>query len=173
MNREDIKDIKKQVIVKTLVGLFVAGILFIVGLIRGWWPHIYIFLIGQTKVYNGFLLLILICVLWCFVIFRKTKKFESPPCKTKNVNLINAISVVAENIIKECVMQDTTEFDDASMIRKLSHSKIEIEAAIDELVSCGLVLASQVATSFKEGWDYYFTTKGKKYMLGIKKKFNL
>jgi len=78
-----------------------------------------------------------------------------------------SLSEVARSILIRCLELDVTEFTDENMIRNLKHSRIKVEAAIDELSNLNLISIGSVSYGGGEV-DYYLTSEGKQFILTLK-----
>jgi len=87
----------------------------------------------------------------------------------KSTELPQKLSEVAEAILRKCMQEDITNFNDKNMIRSLPYSKIEIEAGIDELSHLKLVHLGSVQM-MGGGANYYLTTEGMKFVLKLQNK---
>ncbi len=76
----------------------------------------------------------------------------------------HVLSEVAKNILKQCIKSDTTDFADEYMMHSLSHTRVEIEAAFDELEQVELIFQNYDVLG--EG-SHALTPKGKKVALKI------
>ncbi len=72
------------------------------------------------------------------------------------------LSEVAVAILRVCIERDITDFYSENMITVISFTRMQTEAAIEELEEKGLVALASVGP---DGSNYYVTSEGKKFAL--------
>lgn len=72
------------------------------------------------------------------------------------------LTEVARDVLRLYVQQDVTDLFDEDIIRALRHSRIHVEAALDELEKAGILNLG--ASVMDQGNSYFLTEKGKKYL---------
>ena len=75
------------------------------------------------------------------------------------------LSATAIDILRKCIEQDITDFDLNRIIPQLSYSRLQTEAAIDELEEKDLIQLGSVGMD--SGPNYYITPEGKKQALKL------
>lgn len=78
------------------------------------------------------------------------------------------LSEAANDVLKECLMRDLSEFYESEMISYVNRSSIEIESAFDELRDNGLIIQRKTITD-ERGAGYGLTPSGRKYVLKLDK----
>lgn len=96
------------------------------------------------------------------------KKLKSLPASQPK----KEISPVAQEILRHCIKEDVTEFNDEIMIAKLSgqYSRMQVEAAIGELEGKRQIFAQSVFGGYQRGTKYYLTQSGKELALTLDEK---
>lgn len=80
---------------------------------------------------------------------------------------VDKLSSVAEGVLKECLKRDISDFYESEMISYMPCSRIETEAAFDDLREGGLIIQTRCVTD-ENGAVYSLTPEGKRVLLGLK-----
>lgn len=105
-------------------------------------------------------------------------KGENETLKTTNADLVAKLKTlshthpgeftqVASDVLNLFLHQDTTSIHDEAIVNSLSHGRIKVEAALDELRKANIL--RREGNLLYEGFIYYLTETGKQYLAKLGK----